>query len=159
VRFPAVIICLFVAGCGSVVESPWQNAPADQRLDASIPTDAGVVIAPADTGGPTTSCQGNDDCWFGEGCYAQRCIDLLLLESDYERRPVTNDWHRVTVQVVDRELEWSNAADVAWSMEFRDGTLWTMIDCPYGVQELVLDSDEQGISGIWFLSELYQRVD
>ena len=139
--------------------SPWaQNAP-DSGLDASIASDAGVPDPPADAGGPPTSCQSNDDCWFGDGCYAQRCMDPQLLEGNFERRPITNDWHRVAVKVIDRELEWSNAANVAWGMEFREQTLWTTSDCPYGVKELVLDIEANRVTGIWFQSELYQRVD
>jgi hypothetical protein len=153
------MVCLVVASCGTGVDSPWQSGSTDQALDASVPTDAGVPVPPADAGQAPTSCQDNDDCWFGDGCYAQRCIDPLLLEGNFERRPITNEWHRVAVQVIDRELEWSNAADVAWGMEFRDGTLWTMSDCPYGVQELVLDIEAHLITGIRFQSELYQRVD
>ena len=158
-RFAVIMLCLIVAGCGTSAQAPGLNDDAGQPLDASIATDAGVPVPPADAGGPPTSCQSNDDCWFGDGCYAQRCMDPQQLEGNFERRPITNDWHSVTVKVIDRELEWSNAANVAWGMEFRDGTLWTTSDCPYGVKELVLDIEEHVVTGIRFQSELYQRVD
>lgn len=80
----------------------------------------------------------------------------------YERRPVENDWHTVTVERMGSELLWKNAAGVEWSLSRDDHELVTGPECPYGVQRVtpLLARDEDGeylpeVRGLLFQHETY----
>ncbi|MFT4624621.1 MAG: hypothetical protein ACI8PZ_003280 [Myxococcota bacterium] len=87
-------------------------------------------------------------------------VGLSVVAGDYERSPVENEWHEVTISVQGASAAtWTNAAGVAWSLAVRDGELWTGPDCPYGEQELVVELGDDGqASVIWFGAEAYGRV-
>ena len=84
------------------------------------------------------------------------------LVGGYERQPVGNDWHRVTVALEAGALRWQNAAAVAWDLHLMQGALRTGEDCPYGAQALRVDTTGAGqdlsVTGLWFNGELYTRV-
>tara|TARA_B100001093_G_scaffold454093_1_gene463184 strand:+ start:38 stop:328 length:291 start_codon:yes stop_codon:yes gene_type:complete len=87
--------------------------------------------------------------------------DLLGI---YERQPVENGWHSVTLALEDGQLWWRNAAGAEWRLNFEDGILQTQEDCPYGVVNLqvVLAQDDNGdylneVTGLIFNNELYRR--
>ena len=149
-----------VLGCELTVEA----TPADTGA-ARLVTDAGAVVddagseEPQDAGGPPVRCTQNEDCWFGAGCYRSYCMDPELITGNFERTPITNDWHIVTVSVDRGELLWSNEAGANWDLEIRDGELWTKDDCPYGIQALQFDGDHTQVNGLYFQDELYERVD
>lgn len=157
-RLLTVVICM--AACGVPVEAP--SVPPDLRSAlpdggwAGADTEAGD---PIDPGGAPVRCSANEDCWFGAVCYQSLCVDPLFVTGAFERRPITNAWHRVTVSLQRGELLWSNEAGVSWDLEFRDGELWTRDDCPYGAQALGLDGDGSQVDGLIFQGELYQRID
>ena len=80
---------------------------------------------------------------------AQRVINRLTeqaLVGLYERDPVENGWHTVTVVYEDEQLWWTNAANARWRLSFEDGVLQTQEDCPYGISniEIVLAQDDNG---------------
>lgn len=86
-------------------------------------------------------------------------VGLAVVAGDYERLPVLNEWHQVTVTVDGEAATWSNAAGVAWSLSVRDGGLWTGPDCPYGEQELAVELGDDGrAEALWFSGEAYRRV-
>ncbi|MEL6343969.1 MAG: hypothetical protein AAFV53_12620 [Myxococcota bacterium] len=85
-------------------------------------------------------------------------IERAAFVGEYERQPVQNDWHVTRVAVNGEELTWTNAAGVSWGMEIRDGGLWTREDCPYGVQELQVELEDDVVSGLWFGGERYTRT-
>lgn len=83
----------------------------------------------------------------------------------YRRLPRENDWHDATISLEGGALRWSNAATVSWSLSWKDGTLTTGADCPYGVMPLPvkLKRDSEGnelleLEGLYFTSELYRRI-
>jgi hypothetical protein len=78
----------------------------------------------------------------------------------YEKTPVTNNWHRVTVTLDNGVLWWTNAAGVRWVLTLNNGVLMTGADCPYGVREVQVEKlpGSYVVSGLRFLDELYQRM-
>ena len=77
----------------------------------------------------------------------------------YEREPVQNDWHKVEIIETNGKLRWRNAAGVTWSLEIKEGELWTGPDCVYGEQKLgVYIENGGGILGLIFQNELYEKI-
>ncbi len=153
-----------VLGCDVTVEAT--PAPMNDTGSVGGAADVGLAldadagrVEPVDAGGPPVRCTQNEDCWFGAGCYRSHCMDPELITGNFERTPITNDWHIVTVSVDRGELLWSNEAGANWDLEIRDGELWTKEDCPYGVQALQFDGDHTQVNGLYFQDELYERVD
>lgn len=77
----------------------------------------------------------------------------------YERTPVQNDWHRVTITESEGALTWTNAANVSWSLNIDGDILESGPDCPYGVQELSIEAARGQIESIVFGGEFYVRID
>ncbi len=77
----------------------------------------------------------------------------------YERRPVQNDYHAVTVTLEDGQLWWENRAGVRWTLFWEDEVLRAGDDCPYGAQALGLQVSADGgaieIDALVFLGEPY----
>ena len=42
---------------------------------------------------------------------------------DYERRPVENSYHKVTIEIKDHQLIWRNDS-VSWPLQLYNGKLW-----------------------------------
>ena len=151
-----VVAMLLLTACPLSVGAPDGDAGMAGASDVGTGLDAGPS---ADAQGAPSACQSNDECWFGAGCFAGQCTDPEVFVGRYERRPITNDWHRVTVAIVDRELMWGNEANVDWPLVFREGGLWTTDECPYDAQELGVEGGVGAVSGLRFLGELYVRLD
>ncbi len=86
-------------------------------------------------------------------------LPLAAFVGDYQRQPVQNDWHDVTVTEQGGGLRWTNAAGATWGLERRDGGLFTTDDCPYGVSEVLVEVDADTVAALWFNGEGYERVD
>jgi hypothetical protein len=85
---------------------------------------------------------------------------LSELVGDYQREPVLNDWHIVSVSVDGTTATWTNQAGVSWSLSVVDGALMSGADCPYGEQRLDVELDDTGVvAGLWFGGERYGRVE
>ncbi len=80
------------------------------------------------------------------------------LVGDYERLPVQNGWHEVTV-ADDDGLRWTNADGVSWSLAIIDGALWAGDDCPYGASELAVELEGDDVAALWFGGEAYVRLE
>lgn len=84
------------------------------------------------------------------------------LPGAYERAPVENDWHRVTIERrKDGTLTWKNAAGKEWTLEpHNEGReIWTTKDSPYPDQQLVIEQNAAGeITGLQFNNETYRPV-
>ncbi|MDG1479311.1 MAG: hypothetical protein P8R54_06950 [Myxococcota bacterium] len=121
-----------------VYEPDYYIEAVDKRLLAASPSLAEGLVGPE---------------WAGP---ASLTIDALV--GDYERQPVQNGWHEVTV--IDNDgLRWTNADGVSWSLEIRDGALWAGEDCPYGPSELAVALEDDAIATLWFGGEAYIRLD
>ena len=81
------------------------------------------------------------------------------IAGSYERTPVQNEWHEVTITANDGELTWTNAANVSWSLNIDGDTFESGPDCPYGVQELEIEAEQGQIISLVFGGEFYRRVD
>jgi hypothetical protein len=91
-------------------------------------------------------------------------------EGVYERRPVENDWHRVTLRATEAggtQLRWSNAAGVSWSVQWTGPSKTPGVycavfgtECPYGTEavEVLTDRGGQGVTGVRWNGEMYTRV-
>ncbi len=160
--FAALVGCMLFAACGTAIEAPWITVDGGGVVtssgDASVAFDAGEP-AQLDAGFVPSSCSDNDECWFGAGCFRGTCMDPAVLEGRYERTPMTNDWHLVSVSVDEGQLLWSNEAGAGWDLEFREGEIWAGEDCPYGAQALGLVGTRDAIEGLVFLGETYYRMD
>jgi hypothetical protein len=86
-------------------------------------------------------------------------------EGTYERHPVENDFHRVTLRAKGGDLRWCNAAGVSWLLRWvgpgatahvycaRTGS-----DCPYGERDVEVLADGSGrVTGVRF-GDLYSRT-
>ena len=62
--------------------------------------------------------------------------DLQALIGKYERRPVTNGWHEVTISIAAGGAEWRNAAEAVWAVEAA-GEAWVCPASPYGHQVMI----------------------
>lgn len=63
-----------------------------------------------------------------------RKLTPAAFEGEYERRPIENDWHRVTLKRTGtNELQWKNAAQARWRVEWdaQRGVLAIGADSPY----------------------------
>ena len=77
----------------------------------------------------------------------------------YRREPVLNSWHEVTVLSSDDGLRWLNAAGLSWSLNVNGSELQTSEGCPYGVQVVRIQTEDNTIRALWFGGEAYRRVD
>ncbi|MBX2800747.1 MAG: hypothetical protein KTR31_23905 [Myxococcales bacterium] len=85
--------------------------------------------------------------------------DPSVLVGSFERQPVLNGYHEVTVTLDEGALTWSNAAGVSWSLQLQKGRLFTADDCPYGVHEVLVELGDDGqASALRFLAETYVRL-
>ena len=85
--------------------------------------------------------------------------DTALLIGNYRREPVENGYHEVEIISENGSLKWRNASGVSWSLEIRDGKLWSGPDCVYGEQILgVFLENNQNVLALVFNNENYERV-
>lgn len=90
-------------------------------------------------------------------------LTVADLTGRFVREPIQNNYHEVTVEVRDGQLIWRNAANVSWSLIWRDGRLRTGPDCPYGERTVGIetrfapDGVATHVTGLVFLSESYRR--
>lgn len=98
--------------------------------------------------------------WFLGERY-ESIVTAEKIIGQYQRQPVENSWHEVTVLVdEEQQLWWQNNAGVKWEL-IRDGTtFYTLESSPYGYREVTPDFDEtnEDILGLWFKNEFYQTV-
>ena len=81
-----------------------------------------------------------------------------LLTGDFTKEPVENLWHKVTITTSSSgKLYWNNFAGVSWTLEIKDGKLYSGPDCPYGIQAMDLVIDKNEVSVIYFNNEPYSR--
>ena len=160
--FGLLVGCMLISACGTAIQAPWimvdDGGVVIPSGNASVAFDVGEPAEP-DAGFVPSSCSDNDECWFGAGCFRGTCMDPAVLEGRYERTPITNDWHLVSVSVDEGQLLWSNEAGAGWDLEFREGEIWAGEDCPYGAQALGLVGARYAIEGLVFLGETYYRMD
>lgn len=84
---------------------------------------------------------------------------LSAIEGSYQREPVLNDWHVVSVTVDGTDATWANQAGVSWSLVVDGGALYSGPDCPYGALRIDVELDGDEVSALWFGGEAYGRVD
>jgi hypothetical protein len=103
-----------------------------------------------------------------------RKVSVARLEGAYERRPVENDWHRVTLKRAGTSgLQWKNAAGAQWRLELdrKRGTLTAGPNCPYYDRNaprrndiaIVLGQGEDGefiaeVDGLRWGGEIWRRI-
>jgi len=85
-------------------------------------------------------------------------LDASMLVGDYEREPVQNGWHEVSVTLTGEDLRWENADGVSWSLEVRDTELWAGPDCPYGEQQITVSFTDDTVDALYFSGERYERT-
>lgn len=86
---------------------------------------------------------------------------LKKLTGEFERQPVENEYHQVTI-TIDEEgvLTWTNAAGVSWQLMVVDRELHTVPDSIYGERTVLVDLDaRKNVTALIFLGENYVRVD
>ena len=81
-----------------------------------------------------------------------------ILIGSFTRKPIENGYHEVEIINENGQLKWRNKAGVSWSLELRDGKLWTRADNPYGEQQLgVFTPNNQDVLALTFNNELYEN--
>ncbi|WP_299011899.1 reprolysin-like metallopeptidase [uncultured Shewanella sp.] len=79
----------------------------------------------------------------------------------FNRLPVENAWHDVSIFTDDnQQLWWQNSAGIKWELITEGTRLYTLDSSPYGYRELTPDFDEtnEKILGLWFKNEFYQKM-
>lgn len=86
---------------------------------------------------------------------------LVTIAGQFERRPVENDFHVVTITVDSPDsATWSNQANVSWTLDVVDGVLRTSPSSPYGSLPVFAElNEDQQVVALVFQAERYQRVD
>lgn len=66
----------------------------------------------------------------------------------YQRKPVQNAWHNVTISLNGGNLRWNNSAPLSWGLEIIGTELWSLPEGPYGAQRLrvQLDANDDVVS-------------
>jgi hypothetical protein len=84
---------------------------------------------------------------------------LTKLVGSYQRLPVTNPWHEVTISLTGGNLRWSNAATASWGLEVNGSELWSVTGGPYQATKLrVQINEDDDVVSISFAGDSYQRV-
>ena len=105
-------------------------------------------------------------CGSGQarGWTATPRIEAAELVGRYQRLPVEDPFHDVTIVRADGRLMWTNAAAVSWSLGWQDGRLSAGEDSPYGAQDLTVsfERDARGqltrrVRAVVFLDEAHTR--
>ena len=108
----------------------------------------------------------------GGRTYSENALDLTSINSNdytienpniligkYQRRPYENGYHDVEIFLKNGELKWKNAAGITWSLEFRDGELWSGSDGVYDESKLgIYIDDNENVLSVVFNNENYDRV-
>ena len=147
----------------------WPFRYRVSRID-EVPPD-GTIATPIIPGeNEMLELSAQEGLGFTYDCFANQAVRMgpesnLTAEhfvGMYERQPVMNGYHEVTIELIDEELYWRNAAGVEWRLFWRDGELWTGDDCPYGAQEVGIELGESDgeptVTELVFLREPYVRV-
>ena len=82
------------------------------------------------------------------------------IAGDYQRDPVENRWHLVTIVEEDDKIWWSNQAGIRCPLAWHDGQLMADASCPYGVMEIGVTPDQDGgVASIIIRNESYAFSD
>jgi hypothetical protein len=87
---------------------------------------------------------------------AELGMDALL--GNYERLPIENGYHVVTIERRGDEFVWQTDAGASWSLLEREGALFSGPDCPYGEVEISIQGAEGMVDKLIFF-EPFNRVD
>jgi len=75
---------------------------------------------------------------------------------DYQRNPVQNKWHYVTIVEERDKLWWTNQAGIRCPLAWREGRLMADASCPYGVIEFGVTQDQDGgVVALTIRNEVY----
>lgn len=85
---------------------------------------------------------------------------VAKLPGSYQRNPVENAFHQVTITLDGgNNLQWNNAAPLTWGMEVIGSELWWSASSPYGAQKLKVEIDANGdVTAIRINGERYVRT-
>ena len=62
----------------------------------------------------------------------------------YQRNPVQNNWHVVTIVEEAEQILWTNNAGIRCPLVWHDGLLMAAASCPYGAIEIGVKKDQEG---------------
>ncbi len=87
-------------------------------------------------------------------------VSLDIINGDYQRMPVENGFHEITVSSVDATSSlWLNAANFSWQLNNIDGELFTAPESAYGQRPVqVLINDDGIVEQLVFYGESYKRI-
>ncbi len=90
-----------------------------------------------------------------------RNFALAKLSGKFERRPVENDFHEITINTNSSgQTIWTNKAGFSWQLITVGGDLRSSPDSIYGERRVLADLDENNnVIALFFLGEPYVRVD
>lgn len=90
-----------------------------------------------------------------------RTFSLAKIAGKFERQPVENDFHEVTVKIDDAlSAMWTNKADFSWRLIIVEHELRSASDSIYGERRLFAELDaNSNVTALVFLGERYVRID
>ena len=132
---------------------PITQTPAEILYTISVEAEGGIVSI---EGGNTHENNVNKLSQIDPNNY--KIEDLNILIGTYERRPIENGYHEVEIFMKNGKLMWKNADSIVWSLELKDGKLWSGSDSVYGEKELGAYIEDESVFALSFLNENYIRV-
>ena len=82
------------------------------------------------------------------------------IAGDYQRNPVQNNWHLVTIVEEAEQIWWTNNAGIRCPLAWNDGQLMADASCPYGAIEIGVTPDQDGnVAAIIIRNESYTSSD
>ena len=144
---PLVTLSITAGEGGTVTTGGTYDKGAEVTITATA--NEGYQFIRWDNGIPDLSEQDSND-------YNIENTNILI--GSFTRKPIENGYHEVEIINENGQLKWRNKAGVSWSLELRDGKLWTRADNPYGEQLLgVFTSNNQDVLALTFNNELYEN--
>ena len=88
-------------------------------------------------------------------------LDLQKLIGNYERRPILNGWHEVSITLENNQLRWSNQASHQFTGEVRDMGLWILENANRETRVRVVVDDSGNVTELLVgdPAESYYRID
>ena len=100
---------------------------------------------------------------LGEGLDAPELLSVDVIGVDailgrYERRPIENDYHEVTIERRGDDLIWQTAGPAFWTLQVIDGRLFSGPDCPYGENPVGIVGTDGRVDRLMFF-DTFHRVE
>ena len=101
---------------------------------------------------------------LGEGLDAPELLSIDAIGVDallgrYERRPIENEYHEVTIERRGDDLVWQTAGTAFWTLQVTGGRLYSGPECPYGENPIAIVGADGRVDRLMFFEPYHRVVD